>query len=92
VEESARPEIDRINAIVAELGYEQPMAAEIHGHVIDPPADMGERNRSPRHQRLTGAGSPGRRGQRGTSNAQDERDYPRTSFLKESVRGPESRP
>ncbi|HSY86212.1 MAG TPA: hypothetical protein VLA85_06535 [Verrucomicrobiae bacterium] len=66
------------------------MAVEIHGHVIDPPADVGERNRPFQHQRLTGVGSPGHLGQRSTSKAQGERDYG-TGFPKESVSGPESR-
>jgi hypothetical protein len=48
-------------AIVAELGYEQPLAGEVDRQMIDPAVDLAERDLLLQHQRLR---RPGRGGHR----------------------------
>ena len=37
-------EIHDIEAVIAERGHQQPLAAGVHGHVIDPPGNPGQRD------------------------------------------------
>jgi hypothetical protein len=70
VEASPRGKVDHIDAVVAKLGHEQPASVEIHGQMIDSPADMTEYNRPLQHQRLPGIGGTGRQGQKSASHGQ----------------------
>ena len=51
VRDDARSEIDHIDAVVAKLGDQQPLAGEIDCHVVDAATDIVQRNRPFQHQR-----------------------------------------
>ncbi|HSU04154.1 MAG TPA: hypothetical protein VLI93_01155 [Acetobacteraceae bacterium] len=48
--------IDHLDRVVAKRGDDQALATAIEDHVVDPPADIGQRNRTLENQRWFGGG------------------------------------
>ncbi len=68
-------QIDHAEAVIAQLGDEQPLAREIDGEMVDAAADFSERDLGLELERR-GLGRPTRRADRGDDKGEDARDPP----------------